>query len=1572
MKKSRAFLGIISFIILAVLAISVSLPAMAESAVVSTDWIASSGLDLKKCTGEECAAEGHKNCDYVYSFAVVGDTQNLNFIDVSKDKNYVYGLYNWIAENQESKNIKYVLGLGDITQSYSRTYRDGAWINEWINVGEAISLLDGKIGYSLVRGNHDLSDAKDGFNGVFGAGDKLTNGVDNQYYEDLLKLSLTYDNKTGLPMAGFRNPDKIEDTYRKIEVDGHKYIIFTLDWHPTKAGDSVLADGETDALTWLDSVLRQNPDYKAIVTLHSFIYYDGTLTDITEDRFPIENLDGTNEEWEEVSEVSGNAAPKEIWDVLKTHENVEMILCGHMDVDDIITTQLVGDKGNTVTCMLIDGQTIDKQIEPVGLVAMFYISADGSVMNVEYISTVRDNAGNDAYLKAKNQFRLELDIDEWVELAGGYIPKAEYDAHTFQVMLDDDSDSSTQSTYFGGFDTWDETLNAIHAFNGYNPVDAGIYKTYTIKMTKDYEFTKTGLTHNKAGSCPSNTVLDLDGNKFTLASATVFLPYYNGTARYSPSFTVINGDIEIKGSAKLIRAQHGHVNATGGQITLNLEDLNITYASGATNSLISNSDGSTGGPSNFKFNITNCNIDASKAAALTLFTLKDTNSNSNVALTIKGGSIKGATTDTTVLFSQNWPGDTVSFVKNSSGSYTTVSYTDNGRITGVFGSGEENKYLEFTAPTEGSGVYTSTLTASLAVVTEYGVIPSGYASVADYPFVLFKGGVGIYAFSDWRTFIDTDLKANSEYCTGCTLLLRRDYSTSDASGSPWAFRFLKDITIDLGNNTITRGSRHLFNLISQGSADTETYITIINGTIKSTSGQMAPITFNNDSNSTSTAKYFVTLEGVTLDLTSGKGMIGSTCNSSYKTGKTVSTVTFNECTFLRGDKTASMKLFNLEQEANMTDTKVVINGGKLISDTAEGLSSLTFADFNAGNPSPDSIEISDSFRITLPANIAAPDKLYELTAGDFCLAKYADNPDGTASYTLCDARLLETEYGRIKADFASIEAYPFVLFKDGVNLHGFLDWEIFIDAEMTKNSEFQSGCTLLLRRDYTTSETAKDCWAISFMRDIQIDLGGNVLTRGNTHLFNAISHGAKNTTTEITIFNGTLTADLTKADGKSTSAAICFNNDGKSTSTDTYIFNLNGLTLDISSGRGLISTFNNGTETSRVSATVNYNNCTVSRGDATGSITLFNLKDDNNRNDISVNINGGSIVADSTLDGVNFATYNDEREAGKGSPDSFTFGKYNGKYTTVIIPKGTNAPANDFGGLKLVKDGEDGTTATYILVPTASIGLDFTPKASVTLDSNLIFNIYIPTHAGLGAVTLNGTAVTLGEAKDGYYLIATPLKANNAAEELKLTVELTVDGTPLKGSFTFSTVKYAQKLLAMDITNQEKTLIKDMLAYINSAYEYFNDGETVAEIVALLNGYVSGKVINTADAKCDTDGLSGATLVLGATPAIRFYLDGYTADKFSFKVGERALSASEATTGSDTDGSYIEFTLFAYEMTETFTYEIEGTEITGEYNIISYYADAVAKSDTALADIVAKFYNYCESAVEYKTAVTAE
>ena len=425
MNKKRISIVILTLVLLVGIMLGIAIPAMARGVGgkvnTTTDWLASSGFTPKKCAGATCAAAGHKDCNYAYSFAIVGDTQNLNIQDIRNNTNHMGTLYQWIVDNKSTYNIQYVLGLGDITQAYhvgyhkdNTTYKkpgvdtsNGVWDDEWKHAAAALKLLDDAgIPYSLIRGNHDIYD---GFNGVFGAGNSTFGTDSKEYYNDLLALSKQTDGK-GNPMAGFRIEGRIEETYRKFVIGDHKYIVVTLDWLPTsRETDCVTADelcvydyctvhtSEADCtansddcvmgcevhngvgaqycktevcaadcekhntLGWLDKVLTDNSDYTAIITTHSFIMRDGSLVDDVEDVFPYENLVGNRlSTWGQVCYDSGNVPPRMLWDeVLSKHANVSMVLCGHVDEDNIITTQLKGDNGNTVSCFLIDGQTID-------------------------------------------------------------------------------------------------------------------------------------------------------------------------------------------------------------------------------------------------------------------------------------------------------------------------------------------------------------------------------------------------------------------------------------------------------------------------------------------------------------------------------------------------------------------------------------------------------------------------------------------------------------------------------------------------------------------------------------------------------------------------------------------------------------------------------------------------------------------------------------------------------------------------------------------------------------------------------------------------------------------------------------------------------------------------------------------------------------------------------------------------------------------------------------------------------------------------------------------------------------
>ena len=285
--------------------------------------------------------------DYAYSLCVVGDTQVISY----KYPTQLHTIYDWIADNAQSKKMAHVLGLGDITEKSES--------DEWTNAKQAISKLDGVVPYTLVRGNHDKSA---GYNATFGTAEYKQN------------------------FDGFYNDDLIETSYRLFTAGETDYLLITLDFGPTDA-----------ELNWAGSIMDQYPDRKVIVITHAFLFRDGTTLD-KGDVAPA-NTDGTN----------GRNNGDEIWDkLIRKHENVLLVLSGHDPCAPIVTTQTKGDHSNTVTQMLIDPQGVDNSsMGPLGMVAMLYFSEDGRTVSVEYYSTIKKQ-----YFMSTNQFTLSLYEEE--------------------------------------------------------------------------------------------------------------------------------------------------------------------------------------------------------------------------------------------------------------------------------------------------------------------------------------------------------------------------------------------------------------------------------------------------------------------------------------------------------------------------------------------------------------------------------------------------------------------------------------------------------------------------------------------------------------------------------------------------------------------------------------------------------------------------------------------------------------------------------------------------------------------------------------------------------------------------------------------------------------------------------------------------------------------------------------------------------------------------------------------------------------------------------------------------------
>ncbi len=283
--------------------------------------------------------------DYAYSMAVVGDTQ---YVSINNSENFHY-IYDYILDNVREKNIKFVVGLGDITDSDSD--------EEWVLDIEEIKRMDDVVPYSLVRGNHDSQTRF------------------NQY--------VSYDGEKTAFADAYEDGSEL-NTYHTFSVGNIKYMVVCLDY-----------GAKDEVLEWAGEVIEAHPDHNVIITTHSYLFRDGSTLD-ENDTCPPTLSGGYN---------NGD----HMWDkLIKKYENIVLVLSGHDPSESIVRSVSKGDNGNNVVQMLIDTQNVDKSnkdIGGLGNVAIFHFSEDGKTVQVRYYSTIQEKF----YLNT-NQFTFELDV----------------------------------------------------------------------------------------------------------------------------------------------------------------------------------------------------------------------------------------------------------------------------------------------------------------------------------------------------------------------------------------------------------------------------------------------------------------------------------------------------------------------------------------------------------------------------------------------------------------------------------------------------------------------------------------------------------------------------------------------------------------------------------------------------------------------------------------------------------------------------------------------------------------------------------------------------------------------------------------------------------------------------------------------------------------------------------------------------------------------------------------------------------------------------------------------------------
>ena len=302
-------------------------------------------------TEEEMEAEREKlgfSGEYEYAIAVIGDPQ----YSTDQFPDAVRSTYQWLAENKDAKNIKFVIGVGDIT--------DQCQEKEWLEAADALKILENAgISYSLVRGNHDCA------GDVTGTSQANKKTAKPELFDGLFAAEDSYYLNQVLANGGLYEEGSVKNTYRTVDCEGDQWLILSLDWRL-----------DDDIFLWAQGVIESHPDHRVIITTHDYM-----------SRYNAPSSNG-----------------KKLWEKLAgQYENVVFAIGGHHTWDDIEVLQTEGVHGNTVTQMLIDPQESDRQLAGVGIVTMFYFSEDGTVVDIEHYSPKWDQ-----YFKSSNQMRIDL------------------------------------------------------------------------------------------------------------------------------------------------------------------------------------------------------------------------------------------------------------------------------------------------------------------------------------------------------------------------------------------------------------------------------------------------------------------------------------------------------------------------------------------------------------------------------------------------------------------------------------------------------------------------------------------------------------------------------------------------------------------------------------------------------------------------------------------------------------------------------------------------------------------------------------------------------------------------------------------------------------------------------------------------------------------------------------------------------------------------------------------------------------------------------------------------------------
>lgn len=486
------------------------------------------GGDLQQTTDLGNKTRDTIIADAVMTRRLLGDTlddDDFEIIVVPDIQNQIHdfpahsrAIFNWVSANKVSRNIKAVIGLGDITNNNTVAEMDTA--------SHQFGLLDAAgVPYLAIVGNHDYGI---GFNP---AGRDATNY--NNFFGPSRYVSSPW-------YAGHMPGGGNENFFIKFDAGKRKFMAVGLEFLPRDT-----------ALNWasriIDSVYAVEPDRDVIISTHAYMSWTGQLASDT-------TVYSTS-----TYGMSADNDGVEMWNkLIRKKPSIKFVFNGHYIVFNYNYStstqdpspgiglarhnQVTGDNGNLINQMYSDYQ--DDTLGGRGYVMRLKFKPRTNTIDVDFYSTylnVVDTRSTSGTLPfTVNEKAIE--VKNTITATGNVVAQGEIRAATIKS----DSLGNNQVPYVGQDHVLETTKNDSLAYyrKETNGVKAGLYvkpkvTTDTVHVDAMADFNNKAYAvwrANRASPTSLNLIADFSADTTTSAGPSAVFGFQTGKKYTLPAF----------------------------------------------------------------------------------------------------------------------------------------------------------------------------------------------------------------------------------------------------------------------------------------------------------------------------------------------------------------------------------------------------------------------------------------------------------------------------------------------------------------------------------------------------------------------------------------------------------------------------------------------------------------------------------------------------------------------------------------------------------------------------------------------------------------------------------------------------------------------------------------------------------------------------------------------------------------------------------------------------------------------------------------------------------------------------